>query len=115
MSSFVDNIVNTLDKVANARDIDILAYYFPKVYPGKISRPRAKNTTRSKHCALFKTPCCLCSKSSENIDSAARTAKTRPSFSLRFSLDCVSSSEPVFLNVYGAPELIPRNEFRQPM
>ncbi len=23
--------------------------------------------------------------------------------------------EPVFLNVYGAPELIPRNEFRQPM
>jgi len=25
------------------------------------------------------------------------------------------SPEPVFLNVYGAPELIPRNEFRQPM
>ncbi len=25
------------------------------------------------------------------------------------------NSEPVFLNVYGAPELIPRNEFRQPM
>ncbi len=24
-------------------------------------------------------------------------------------------SEPVFLNVYGAPESIPRNEFRQPM
>jgi hypothetical protein len=24
-------------------------------------------------------------------------------------------TEPVFLNVYGAPELIPRNEFRQPM
>jgi hypothetical protein len=24
-------------------------------------------------------------------------------------------SEPVLLNVYGAPELIPRNEFRQPM
>jgi hypothetical protein len=24
-------------------------------------------------------------------------------------------AEPVFLNVYGAPELIPRNEFRQPM
>jgi hypothetical protein len=23
--------------------------------------------------------------------------------------------EPVLLNVYGAPELIPRNEFRQPM
>jgi hypothetical protein len=23
--------------------------------------------------------------------------------------------EPVILNVYGAPELIPRNEFRQPM
>jgi hypothetical protein len=23
--------------------------------------------------------------------------------------------EPVFLNVYGAPELIPRNEFHQPM
>jgi hypothetical protein len=23
--------------------------------------------------------------------------------------------EPVFLNVYEAPELIPRNEFRQPM
>ncbi len=23
-------------------------------------------------------------------------------------------SEPVFLNVYGAPELIPRNKFRQP-
>ncbi len=29
---------------------------------------------------------------------------------------CLSrnSPEPVFLNVYGAPELIPRNEFRQP-
>ncbi len=25
------------------------------------------------------------------------------------------SLEPVFLNVYGAPESIPRNEFRQPM
>jgi hypothetical protein len=25
------------------------------------------------------------------------------------------STEPVFLNVYGAPELIPRNKFRQPM
>jgi hypothetical protein len=25
------------------------------------------------------------------------------------------SPEPVFLNVYGAPESIPRNEFRQPM
>jgi hypothetical protein len=25
------------------------------------------------------------------------------------------SPEPVFLNVYGAPELIPRNEFRQAM
>ncbi len=24
-------------------------------------------------------------------------------------------SEPVFLNIYGARELIPRNEFRQPM
>ncbi len=27
----------------------------------------------------------------------------------------MSSTEPVFLNVYGAPELIARNEFRQPM
>jgi hypothetical protein len=26
-----------------------------------------------------------------------------------------NSSEPVLLNVYGAPELIPRNKFRQPM
>ncbi len=25
------------------------------------------------------------------------------------------STEPVLLNVYGAPALIPRNEFRQPM
>ncbi len=25
------------------------------------------------------------------------------------------SPEPVLLNVYGAPELMPRNEFRQPM
>jgi hypothetical protein len=25
------------------------------------------------------------------------------------------STEPVLLNVYGASELIPRNEFRQPM
>jgi hypothetical protein len=24
-------------------------------------------------------------------------------------------SEPVFLNIYGAQESIPRNEFRQPM
>jgi hypothetical protein len=27
----------------------------------------------------------------------------------------VISAEPVFLNVYGAQESIPRNEFRQPM
>jgi hypothetical protein len=27
----------------------------------------------------------------------------------------IFTSEPVLLNVYGAPELIPRNEFRQPM
>jgi hypothetical protein len=27
----------------------------------------------------------------------------------------VTNSELVLLNVYGAPELIPRNEFRQPM
>jgi hypothetical protein len=26
-----------------------------------------------------------------------------------------ATPEPVFLNVYGAQELIPRNEFRQPM
>ncbi len=26
-----------------------------------------------------------------------------------------SMSEPVLFNVYGAPELMPRNEFRQPM
>jgi hypothetical protein len=26
-----------------------------------------------------------------------------------------TTSEPVFLNVYGAQELIPRNEFRQPV
>ncbi len=26
-----------------------------------------------------------------------------------------STTEPLLLNVYGAPELIPRNEFRQPM
>ncbi len=26
-----------------------------------------------------------------------------------------NSAEPVFLNVHGAPESIPRNEFRQPM
>ncbi len=26
-----------------------------------------------------------------------------------------SHPEPVFLNVYGAPESIPRNEFRQPI
>jgi hypothetical protein len=26
-----------------------------------------------------------------------------------------NTTEPVLLNVYGAPELIPRNEFRQPM
>ncbi len=28
---------------------------------------------------------------------------------------CIRRSEPVLLNVYGAPELIPRNEFNQPM
>ncbi len=27
----------------------------------------------------------------------------------------VKETELEFLNVYGAPELIPRNEFRQPM
>jgi hypothetical protein len=30
-------------------------------------------------------------------------------------LKILDMSEPVLLNVYGAPELIPRNEFRQPM
>jgi hypothetical protein len=32
-----------------------------------------------------------------------------------FVLDRTSEPEPVLLNVYGAPELMPRNEFRQPM
>jgi hypothetical protein len=27
----------------------------------------------------------------------------------------LARAEPVLLNVYGAPELMPRNEFRQPM
>ncbi len=31
------------------------------------------------------------------------------------SVEQGQSPEPVFLNVYGAPELIPRNEFRQRM
>ena len=35
-----------------------------------------------------------------------------PGLLKRFTNKC---SEPVLLNVYGAPELIPRNEFRQPM
>jgi hypothetical protein len=30
-------------------------------------------------------------------------------------VNCLRSPEPVLLNVYGAPELMPRNEFRQPM
>ncbi len=34
---------------------------------------------------------------------------------VHFSLRDEGSSEPVLLNVYGAPEMIPRNEFRQPM
>ncbi len=34
----------------------------------------------------------------------------------RENRNCIEEqTEPVFLNVYGAPELIPRNEFRQPM
>jgi hypothetical protein len=32
-----------------------------------------------------------------------------------FSLRLAGKSEPVFLNVYGAQESIPRNEFLQPM
>ncbi len=32
-----------------------------------------------------------------------------------YALSPLYCTEPVFLNVYGAPELIPRNEFRQPM
>jgi hypothetical protein len=35
--------------------------------------------------------------------------------SLKFLPPWSMCSEPVLLNVYGAPELIPRNEFRQPM
>ncbi len=31
------------------------------------------------------------------------------------SLPSYVTTEPVLLNVYGAPELMPRNEFRQPM
>jgi hypothetical protein len=30
-------------------------------------------------------------------------------------MDLQKDIEPVFLNVYGAPESIPRNEFRQTM
>jgi hypothetical protein len=33
----------------------------------------------------------------------------------RYAMNLKIYLEPVFLNVYGAPELIPRNEFRQPM
>ena len=34
---------------------------------------------------------------------------------IRSETDSVADPEPVLLNVYGAPALIPRNEFRQPM
>jgi hypothetical protein len=30
-------------------------------------------------------------------------------------VNALNYPEPVLLNVYGAPELIPRNEFRKPM
>jgi hypothetical protein len=30
-------------------------------------------------------------------------------------VNCLLTPEPVFLNVYGAQESIPKNEFRQPM
>jgi hypothetical protein len=33
----------------------------------------------------------------------------------RLGIERTSPTELVFLNVYGAQELIPRNEFRQPM
>ncbi len=32
-----------------------------------------------------------------------------------FYFEADSSSKPVFLNMYGATESIPKNEFRQPM
>ncbi len=34
---------------------------------------------------------------------------------LRYEITILLCTEPVLLNVYGAPELIPRNEFRQPI
>jgi hypothetical protein len=46
-------------------------------------------------------------------DSAKTSARRKDGEEL--SKDSVVDPEPVFLNVYGATESIPRNEFRQPM
>jgi hypothetical protein len=37
------------------------------------------------------------------------------SYAVICHLHTSENPEPVLINVYGAPELIPRNEFRQPM
>jgi hypothetical protein len=43
------------------------------------------------------------------------TARLHGPAELILGIDSWALSEPVFLNVYGAQESIPRNEFRQPM
>jgi hypothetical protein len=49
---FLDKFVNTSGKLANPQDSS--GYIL-----GKISRPRAKNTTRSTHHGVFPNPGCL--------------------------------------------------------
>jgi hypothetical protein len=50
-------------------------------------------------------------KNSRDISHSRETSNSRDSRDCRIS----EIAEPVFLNVYGTRESIPRNKFRQPM
>jgi hypothetical protein len=61
---------------------------------------------------------------SKNFDASVKKNRPRPpplagSQTPFWKIQCQRtenySTEPVFLNVYGGPESIPRNEFHQPM
>jgi hypothetical protein len=68
-----------------------------------------KNIKKLKHCSLNLHASCLKTLKNRKPEAALKSRLCNEVSQVTFA------AEPVFLNVYGAPESIPRNEFFQPM
>ena len=79
------------------------------------STPLTPAALTGSHTKLLNSSWCLFLYSSHTCWTLAESHTKLLDSSRCLFLHSSCTPEPVLLNVYGAPELIPRNEFRQPM